>query len=65
MDKVGAVLADLDKVTRELHLIRAQEKDYRVPADQRRMTTEATVLLVRARARLEEKEGGVDHVHEG
>lgn len=64
MDKVGAVLADLDRVTRELRLIRAQEKDYRVPADQRKTTTEAAALLVRARALLEERRK-IKRVHEG
>ena len=64
MDKMGAVLADLDKVIRELHLIRAQEKENRVPADQRKGTTEAAVLLVRARALLEERRK-IKRVHEG
>ena len=64
MDTIGAVLADLDKVIRELHLVRAQEKENRVPADQRKETTEAAVLLVRARALLEERRK-IRPVHEG
>lgn len=65
MDKTGTILVELDRLIRELHLIWTQEKEDRIPIDQRKMTTEAMALLARARAQLEEKEGGVNHVHEG
>ncbi len=61
MVKTGAILAELDGLIRELHLIWTREKEDRVPIDQRKMTTEAMALLARARARLEEKEGGRKH----
>ena len=45
MDKTGAVLADLDRLIRDLHRIWTREKEDRVPIDQRKMTTEAMALL--------------------
>lgn len=65
LDKIGAVLAEIDGLIRELREAGKQEKEDRVPPDQRRLTGDVLLFLVRARALLKEKEGGRKHVHEG
>lgn len=63
-DRKKKAAASIEQAFKALMEVQKREKESRVPADQLNNTREAIVLLVQARALLEENGGGTEHVHE-